>query len=116
MKLYFTPQLQRDMTSGLETGSHSSLKLYTEEQVLNTVNAIQSYIENFGKDGAQPTIKNHLKMLAPISLPSDEEIDVECRKLPYEKHIDDGQYNDGQMAGFELGAYWMRQQILNQNK
>ena len=39
------------------------MKLYTEEQVINTVNAIQIYIEKFGKDDAQPTIKNHLKML-----------------------------------------------------
>ncbi len=50
------------------------MKLYTEDQLLNTVNAIQSYLEKFGKDDAQPTIKNHLKMLSPIELPSDQEI------------------------------------------
>ena len=27
-------------------------------------------------------------------------------KLPYTKHLDDGGYNDGQLAGFELGAQW----------
>ena len=27
-------------------------------------------------------------------------------KLPYTKHLDDGQYNDGQLAGFEFGATW----------
>ena len=27
-------------------------------------------------------------------------------KLPYEKHVDDGQYNDGQLDGFEAGARW----------
>ena len=92
------------------------MKLYTEEQLLNTVNAIQSYVEKFGKDGAQPTIKNHLKMLAPIELPSDEKIEKECNKLPFEKHVDCGMYNDGQIDGFELGAKWMKEQILNQNK
>lgn len=30
----------------------------------------------------------------------------ELDKLPYEKHVDDGLYNDGQLAGFELGAIW----------
>ena len=36
----------------------------------------------------------------------DELISVELEKLPYEKHVDDGQYNDGQLLGFELGAEW----------
>jgi hypothetical protein len=31
---------------------------------------------------------------------------AELDKLPYTKHLDDGQYNDGQMTGFELGANW----------
>jgi hypothetical protein len=30
----------------------------------------------------------------------------ELDKLPYTKHLDDGQYNDGKLAGFELGARW----------
>jgi hypothetical protein len=33
-------------------------------------------------------------------------LEEELNKLPYTKHLDDGQYNDGQMAGFELGATW----------
>ena len=79
------------------------MKLYTEEQLLNTVNAIQSYIEKFGIDGAQPTIKNHLKMLAPIELPSDEEIEEYASKYAA----------DGAII---LGAKWMKEQIHNQNK
>jgi hypothetical protein len=31
---------------------------------------------------------------------------AEMNKLPYEKHVDDGQYNDGVQSGFELGATW----------
>jgi hypothetical protein len=31
----------------------------------------------------------------------------EINKLPYEKHADDGRYNDGRQAGFELGARWL---------
>lgn len=30
----------------------------------------------------------------------------ELEKLPYEKHVDDGQYNDGVLTGFEFGAIW----------
>lgn len=42
----------------------------------------------------------------------DKLISDEVDKLPYEKHVDDGQYNDGQIAGFELGAYWGFQKAL----
>lgn len=42
----------------------------------------------------------------------DELIDIELKKLPYTKHLDDGQYNDGQLYGFELGAYWGFQKAL----
>ena len=42
----------------------------------------------------------------------DKLISVELKKLPYEKHVDDGQYNDGQLAGFELGAEWGFQKAL----
>ena len=33
-------------------------------------------------------------------------LEDELNKLPFTKHLDDGQYNDGQLAGFELGATW----------
>ena len=36
----------------------------------------------------------------------EEQLKIELDKLPYEKHVDDGQYNDGQLDGFELGARW----------
>jgi hypothetical protein len=36
----------------------------------------------------------------------EELLQKELDKLPYTKHLDDGQYNDGQVAGFELGARW----------
>ena len=42
----------------------------------------------------------------------DELISAELEKLPYTKHLDDGQYNDGQLVGFELGAYWAFQKAL----
>lgn len=36
----------------------------------------------------------------------EELLDQELDKLPYTKHLDDGQYNDGQLVGFELGSRW----------
>ncbi len=78
------------------------MKLYTEEQVRSLLNKMD--------------IIYSLEDLTPIELPSDEEILEECNKLPFEKHVDCGMYNDGQIDGFELGAKWMKQIILNQNK
>jgi hypothetical protein len=89
------------------------MKLYTEEQVINTVNAIQSYIEKFGIDGAKPTIKNHLKMLAPIELPTDEEIKSYSDRYStiYEDVSDKlGKYL---VSAIHIdGAKWMKEQIL----
>jgi hypothetical protein len=36
----------------------------------------------------------------------EELLQAELDKLFYTKHLDHGQYNDGQLAGFELGARW----------
>ena len=78
------------------------MKLYTEEQVRSLLNKMD--------------IIYSLEDLTPIELPSEQEINEECNKLPFEKHVDAGMYNDGQIDGFELGAKWMKEQILNQNK
>ena len=83
------------------------VKLYTEQQVIMAM-----HLTTLTKE----TYNEVLKQLTPIELPSDEEIEKECNKLPFEKHVDCGMYNDGQIDGFELGAIWMKEQILNQNK
>jgi hypothetical protein len=36
----------------------------------------------------------------------EQGLEKEIDKLPYTEHLDDGQYNDGQLAGFEFGATW----------
>ena len=45
----------------------------------------------------------------PIELPSDEEI----KNKAIERW---GSFNVSRLVGFEEGAKWMREQILNQNK
>ena len=84
------------------------MKLYTEEQVMKILFTTKQW-GNLSNDYLIATV-------TPIELPSDEEIEKECNKLPFEKHVDCGMYNDGQIDGFELGAKWMKEQILNQNK
>ena len=78
------------------------MKLYTEEQLLNTVKAVIEY-DN------EVRIQKHLKALQPIELPSDEEI----KKLELEYAINFGT-NMG--IGFKIGCQWIKEQILNQNK
>ena len=89
------------------------MKLYTEEQV----NTMLSRARLHNQDDTEMFTNEYLIAYeTPIELPSDEEIEKECNKLPFEKHVDCGMYNDGQIDGFELGAKWMKEQILNQNK
>lgn len=44
-----------------------------------------------------------------VPTPSDEELQAEIQKIPYTKHLDDGQFNDGVIQGFELGAKWVKE-------
>ena len=69
------------------------MKLYTEEQV---------------KDMLELTNLNvqfHIDTMIPIELPSDKKIDTIAEKTL-----------GVSMNGFRLGAKWMKEQILNQNK
>lgn len=87
------------------------MKLYTKEMFLIAAEKCEvSMID------AKHIMKYIDEYVTPIELPSDEQILKECNKLPFEKHVDCGMYNDGQIDGFELGAKWMKEQILNQIK
>lgn len=83
------------------------MKLYTEEQVIELLYWISpTYM-------SREEVKERLKKdLTPIELPSDEEIE---KALPDGFPHSDG-YQAGKICGFEEGATWMKQQILNQNK
>ena len=47
------------------------MKLYTQNQLLNTAEAIKNYYEN-SPDTAQEMVKKHLKNLAPIQTTENE--------------------------------------------
>jgi hypothetical protein len=85
------------------------MKLYTEEQLHNTVIAISNYLDDINLDRAQEKIEKHLKALQPIELPSDDDIKILKRKYQED-------FGTGTGLGFEYGAKWIKEQILNQNK
>lgn len=47
------------------------MKLYTEEQLVNTVQAVVYYYENYTQDIAKEMIKKHLINLVPVELPDN---------------------------------------------
>ena len=76
------------------------MKLYTEEQVRIAIDIALNGINQY----YTPIIDR----IKPIELPSDEEIEeVSNIRLLY---VTD------KSANFRLGAKWMKEQILNQNK
>lgn len=74
------------------------MKLYTEEQVINALRLAHSHIK---------PLQYILDTLTQIELPSDEEIFNETTKTLV---------NGSAQTGFMLGAAWMRDKIINQNK
>jgi hypothetical protein len=56
--------------------------------------------------------KAQLQQHSVMQVPQFEELlQVRLDELPYTKHLDDGQYNDGQVAGFEYGARWLYEKL-----
>ena len=61
------------------SNNKQKMKLYTEEQLLNTIEAIRDYLKNYPEKFHESMIEKHLKNLEPIELPSDEEIEKESK-------------------------------------
>jgi hypothetical protein len=53
------------------------MKLYTEEQLLNSMNSVRYYINHYNENVIDKIIDNHIKALSAIELPSDDEINKE---------------------------------------
>ena len=75
------------------------MKLYTEEQI-NWAMRLATLTDD--------TYNQVLEQLTPIELPSDEEIEESSFKMSGN--------NVSPSSNFIIGAYWMKEQILNQNK
>jgi hypothetical protein len=83
------------------------VKLYTEKQVIMAM-----HLNTLTKE----TYNQILEQLIPIELPSDEEVKVKSKKLPFEVRVNNDLYNEALNEGFFLGVEWIKEQILNQNK
>ena len=108
------------------------MKLYTEEQLLNTIKSVRHYADWFGDEVADERIEKHLKALAPIELPTDEEIEESYyRELEERREI--AKNYTGQVAGRHPDMFghnevhhmvrgylecikWVKEQINNLNK
>ena len=92
------------------------MKLYTEEQVRQMLSIYMANIL-LNVDGKMPTVDEILSYRTPIELPSDEEIENDAKKFVL-SHNFSLLTNSNHLANrcFQLGAKWMKEQILNQNK
>jgi len=75
------------------------MKLYTEEQVRQAMDGFYD---------CDCTMDDIINRLNPIELPSDEEIEESSYKMSGD--------NVSSSSNFIIGVYWMKEQILNQNK
>ena len=84
------------------------MKLYTEEQ-------LKELLSNMLLTTKQ--VVSIFEELTPIELPSDEEIENDAKKFVL-SHNFSLLTNSNHLANrcFKLGAKWMKEQILNQNK
>ena len=84
------------------------MKLYTEEQVRQAYNL--GFVD--GYDVEEKCENSAMSLLIPIKLPSDEEI-KEYLKKTHTKAVNP--LNVYYKTGFESGAIWMKEQILQPN-
>ena len=52
-------------------------------------------------------INNEVERRIAERMPSEEDVYKEIDKLPCTEHYNYGQYDDGQLAGFEKGCVWI---------
>ena len=93
------------------------MKLYTSKQVEKAFKSgFKLAMETDG--GLKEGQVEFLNSLTPIELPSDEEIEnIMISKYPHSVGVGVNHLiTSDERIGFEAGAKWMKEQILNQNK
>jgi hypothetical protein len=80
------------------------MKLYTEEQVLNSMKSVIYYVNHYHANVIDKIIDNHIKALGAVELPSDNEI------IEHLKGIGDDEHK----LGFSRGTQWVINQIKQQ--
>ena len=80
-------------------------KLYTEEQLRNSMLSMKTYIQKYNESVIDKIIENHIKALGVVELPSDEEIETYLNNHSYEfEH------------GFKDAIEFMKNKIQGGNK
>ena len=80
-------------------------KLYTEEQLRNSMLSMKTYINMYNESVIDKIIENHIKALGVVELPSDEEIETYLNNHSYEfEH------------GFKDAIEFMKNKIQGGNK
>jgi hypothetical protein len=82
------------------------MKVYNEEQLINSMLSMKTYIEKYDESVIDKIVENHIKALGGVELPSDEEVwDEGDKETTNHKHY-----------AFARGAKWMRDKIQGGNK
>lgn len=92
------------------------MKLYTEEQVKEMLNKINSVLPKRASLLVY-MVENITEYMTPIELPSDEEIQViALNMISNLKDKLESREEAFYLGGFQTCINWMKEQILNQNK
>lgn len=86
-------------------------KLYTEEQLRNSMLSMKTYINMYDESVIDRIIENHIKALGVVELPSDEEIEEYVKSTGYYGHCTQ-EYHEG----IEEGAKYVINKIQGGNK
>lgn len=86
-------------------------KLYTEEQLRNSMLSMKTYINIYDESVIDSIIEKHIKALGVVELPSDEEIDEYVKSTGYYGHCTH-EYHEG----IQEGAKYVINKIQGGNK
>lgn len=86
-------------------------KIYTEEQLRNSMLSMKTYINMYDESVIDRIIENHIKALGEFKLPTDEEIKEYVKSTGYYGHCTH-EYHEG----IQEGAKWLKNKIQGGNK
>jgi len=87
------------------------MKLYTEEQLRNSMLSMKTYIFRYNESVIDSIIEKHIKALGVVELPSDEEIKKQ-NPFVWGSHV----YGTRDLLIWEEGVIWLRDKIQGGNK
>jgi hypothetical protein len=90
------------------SNNKQTMKLYTEEQLRNSMLSMKTYIHKYNESVIDSIIEKHIKALGEFELPSDEEIENMGKDVIV--------YNDTKRGWFVEGLRFMRDKIQGGNK